>query len=358
MVLKKLKQKSLFPFKNSVCHQKDKIVPIVLAINEKYVPYAMVTLYSILEHTCSDKFYDIYILHTDLQKKSQMLLKGLTGNNVCVSCLNVSKKLKGINLYNQGRYPQVMWYRLFIPKLFGKYKKVLYLDTDLVVESDVADLFDTDLKNAWLGGCCSWGLQKYAKDVLNLRGITYFNSGVLLFNIPQWRKNHLMEKCLKLINPKEKYKYPDQDILNLVCGRHTFILPTSWNCVWYNFDMKAEPWFSDWYRESFKNARIIHYATTKMPWELPQKKLADRWWKYAKILLKASQKTSEMILPIAITKTQMMAQKEKNYCEMVKFIQGTLKGLFCFGKKREKHQAELGKLLIDMCKKNNHRKID
>ena len=328
------------------------------------MPYVGVAIQSIKEHVNPDRFYDIYILHTDLKEESQILLEGMTADHVRVSCIDVSEKIKGIPFYDKDHYSLAMWYRLFIPDLFYGYDKVLYLDTDIVAESDVAELFDTDLKECWLGACRSWTteLYEYAENTLNLVGETYFNSGVLLLNIPKLRENDLTAKCLKLVNPDKKYMYPDQDILNIVCQNQVHFLPGFYNCGWYHLNRETAPWYDKWYTQVYKKAKILHYSSDKKPWNNPKKRLADRWWMYARLspfyetvlwenLPKSHSSAVSQSGVIVLNKKPLMAEKEKFYSDMKQFVKGSFKCLFSFGKKKKKCQAELGKLLTDMLKK-------
>ena len=142
--------------------------------------------------------------------------------------------------------------------------QVLYLDADLVVELDVLDVQDFDFGGqalAAVGG----GKYKYTlgRDFyINKLGISpeveYFNSGVLLINLPQWRTSNVKERCLEIAR-----KYPnelpshDQSLLNLIIAGNFSKLPPSFNCEWLAYQFK--PIVSE--------KMILHFIGSPKPWD-------------------------------------------------------------------------------------------
>ena len=49
-------------------------------------------------------------------------------------------------LYTRDYYTKTTYFRLFIPDLYPQYDKVLYLDSDIVVLGDIAELYNTNIK--------------------------------------------------------------------------------------------------------------------------------------------------------------------------------------------------------------------
>ena len=87
------------------------------------------------------------------------------------------------------------YYRLIIPEIMPEYKKILYLDCDMVVDHDVAELFDLDLGNCVIAGAKdidvagqvrkglnNW--ENYAVQDLGLeQPYDYFQAGVLVIDL-------------------------------------------------------------------------------------------------------------------------------------------------------------------------------
>lgn len=139
---------------------------------------------------------------------------------------------------NVGQYSMASIIRLMMPYLFGpEVGRVLYIDSDLIVEDDVSPLFDMDL-----GDHPIWAVQNGAPDDFNniIRqkfpdteapdDAIYFNSGVLLVNLPQWRARKVTERTLDFLRQhSDKLSFPDQDALNAVTAGRWGRLPARWN---------------------------------------------------------------------------------------------------------------------------------
>lgn len=99
--------------------------------------------------------------------------------------------------------------RLFADKL-DLPDKIIYLDTDTVINDDLSRLFDIDIEDYELGA---------VSDIYNWASINrwfrkfYFNSGVLLLNMKKIRQTKMLQRARDICN-KRKMLYADQDALN------------------------------------------------------------------------------------------------------------------------------------------------
>ena len=136
--------------------------------------------------------------------------------------------------YEYSRWSPVIWYRLFAHRVFKDIDKMIYLDSDTLVQKDLSELFDTDLTGYCIGAIRdiaptedkyhSVGL--YVKDFSDkyLNKGVYYISGVLLLNLKEIEKNeHLFfETKIPLV-------YPDQDLLNVAMLGKIKTLPLKYN---------------------------------------------------------------------------------------------------------------------------------
>nr|CAA37842.1 unnamed protein product [Salmonella enterica subsp. enterica serovar Typhimurium] len=67
-------------------------------------------------------------------------------------------------------------------------------------------------------------------SAFNLQG-GYFNSGVVFVNLKLWKENALTKKAFLLLAGKEadSFKYPDQDVLNILLQDKVIFLPRPYN---------------------------------------------------------------------------------------------------------------------------------
>lgn len=121
-------------------------------------------------------------------------------------------------------------YRFFIFDLLDV-PKAIYLDSDIICERDLDDLYSIDMQNhlvAAVHDAAHWDLQGKTRDgdflrMANLQRETYFNSGVLLLNVEKIRR--LFSGSVYFLHKLKKQAtcrlqgsmaFPDQDVLNTV----------------------------------------------------------------------------------------------------------------------------------------------
>lgn len=283
-------------------------VPVVFAANDSYVPYLAVALKSLIENTSRERNYDIIVLHADITEENQARLTRelVQAENISLRFKNVApiyNKYKDYELYLYAHFTVEVCFRLFIQDIMPDYDKVVYLDSDLTLLADVAELYDTPMgdnllaavKDADSTGCAN-GYHpehiKYQTEKLKLKNpLDYFNSGVLVMNLAEMRNsftvNELMEKAAE-----DKWQLLDQDVLNMLCeGRVTF-LDMAWNVMMnWTIDtmrrtdaVKHAPYqiYLD-YMESRKAPKIVHYAGIQKPWLYPNCDFAPYFWRYARM---------------------------------------------------------------------------
>lgn len=173
--------------------------------------------------------------------------------------------------HNNYSSPSV-YYRLFVTKLITdtSIDKILYLDCDIVVLKDIVSLFKIDMSDYTIAAVRDIDHPIYEDQAFQISfsySDKYFNSGVLLINLSNWRKNNIEEQ-LKEFCTKERNVYcPDQDALNKVFRGKWLELPPYWN----RFNLVQ------YEKIKFKNKRdlldyiynpsLVHYASpTARPW--------------------------------------------------------------------------------------------
>jgi lipopolysaccharide biosynthesis glycosyltransferase len=166
-------------------------------------------------------------------------------------------------------------YRLIIPEIMPEtVDKVIHLDCDLVV--------NTDIKNLWDINIVDYLLAAVLDEPDLYKKVNYFNAGVMVFNIKELRKFDFKSKWrtyVDALDKKTKLKYYDQDILNfIICNRVLFLEP-NWNIEKYNLKQ-----FFSAADTNAKDLYIIHYTTQAKPWmPLSDHPFKDLYIKYAKM---------------------------------------------------------------------------
>ncbi|MDR3224489.1 MAG: glycosyltransferase family 8 protein [Holosporales bacterium] len=258
---------------------KENNVAVCLCCDDKFALYAGVAIQSIIANSSDKNNYDIVIFGNKISQKKKDMVSGLIKgfDNFSIRFIDIDKELAKykesffIRLY----YSVDIYSRLFIFKIFSSFDRVLYLDSDLVVNRDVADLFNVDIGDKVVAACSCWNT---INGALHKRGIgmskdpsSYFNSGVIVFDLKKTRGEDIFGKCIAVLNEKSSaIKYPDQDALSVVFDGRTLILDQRWNFF------EDKPFDSPPY--------IIHFTGKHKPWIDPTlRKTGTFFLKYAEM---------------------------------------------------------------------------
>ena len=257
-------------------------IPIFFATDDNYFPYLTVTLASIEKHAGDEYEYDVKILTTGLSEENREIAAKLCFPHLTVSVVNVDDRMKRIrsNITQRLRdyYSESIFYRIFIPHLFPKLDKAVYLDCDIVLNDDIAKFYFTDIGENILGAVPDESIAPipefctYVDEVVGSPEGIYFNSGVLLINAKKFREEKIEEKLLDLIC---KYNFqtvaPDQDYLNYLCRGKIYYFDAGWN---------KQPNQNVDFDES--NIHLIHYNMFNKPWKYYDVKYEEYFWCAAK----------------------------------------------------------------------------
>ena len=269
------------------------VIPIVLAADDKYVPMLGVTVQSIITNASLEDEYHIYIFYTEMNKMHRQRLRFMERNNIQIFFVDLTEKMFGIRREHSNHLSIETVYRLFIPEILQKYDKVLYLDCDLVVNSNIVELYKTDIVDYVLGAAhdaYSKVAIEHIEKVLKISYESAFNAGVLLINTKKFLEERVKEKCFALLNEdwdreKRQYIYMDQDVLNIICNGEVRFFSMDWDFQWGCMKFcRPEPVgiFADEYRQAQKNYKIIHFSGGEKPWEYPELCGAQVYWQYAR----------------------------------------------------------------------------
>ena len=243
-------------------------IHIVCATDENYAPFASIMMKSVLEHTSS--FVNFYVLDGGIKKRTKSLIaKDLKKYpNKCIQYIDMAK-------YDLDRFPNVKHYslnafsRYFIPKFLPNVQRILYLDVDIVVVKDIAELYNYNLDNFPIGAILE---DFYEGNYTTLKQKIwpdwqgkdqYFNSGVLLMDTTKLNKMNFTEKAVNLtIQLFDKLSCPDQDVLNI-------LFENNFKKLDYHFNFMPD--HIHYLREKHPdllsiNPVVIHYTATK-PWK-------------------------------------------------------------------------------------------
>ncbi len=275
-------------------------IPIVLSANQSYVPALYVCLKSLTEHFRVDRKCHIFIFHTDIpQSEQRVFQQTLANGRIRMDFMDVGARIDGCALHGKGHISKETYFRFLIPDILKKCKKVIYLDVDLLICSDISKLYDTPMKDCLLAavvdadivGQCNGAnpdTKRYCRQVLRLKQpLQYAQAGVLVLDIQALRQTISVSKLLDMA-VHGNYRYADQDIINIVCQGRIQWLDMAWNVLTdsggsrYDVIRCAPRKVLEAYESAREHPRIIHYAGSGKPWQDPKVDFAREFWETAR----------------------------------------------------------------------------
>ena len=235
-----------------------------------YFKFMGTAMLSLFENTNSKLI--VHILHSNIvtndsrDKLIQIAERyghSLKFYNVDELCADRIAKIKEFfpNL-DMNRYSFATFYRLFTPHLLPKgIEKTIYLDSDIIVNLDISELWQVELAEHPLGAVpeihqfkdknAAIKNRKHYAPILDPED--YFNAGVMLMNLKILRKEEAtIQAGMKFISEHASaYPYNDQDILNYCFSTSYLKLPLKFNQFVFRA-RNADDWTID--------KEIYHYA--------------------------------------------------------------------------------------------------
>ena len=267
------------------------IIPVAFCFNDNYFIGGYITIFSMLENANINTKYEIYIIYSSLSKENMEKLNAFKDKyNININYIDSRYNLNNSN--TNARFSKEVYYRLLIPWLINDYDKILYLDSDLIIDGDLYDLYNLDIGDSLIAGSIASSLILTVEKVypnffekFYLDKKEYVNSGVLIINSKKFREMNLLDLLLKY--SKNKYIFVDQDILNIVCKNNKYIFNPKYNCSYsLNFfdDKYSDIIDINDFKDYYFDPVIFHYVDYHKPWNYyyPNSEAHNLWWKYYK----------------------------------------------------------------------------
>lgn len=256
-------------------------IPLFFTIDDGYAPFLAVALHSAIKNANPERQYKAIVLHQELTETNRAKLKALETANFQIELIPMRANFAMLDdrMSNRLRcdyFTLTIYFRLFIPAMFPEYEKGIYLDSDVVLTSDVARLYDIEIGDNLIGACNDVSiadippLVAYTEQAVGVKKQEYINSGVLLMNLKELRACDLEGHFLTLLNTYHVDSIaPDQDYLNAMCNGKIYYLDASWDAM----PNEAKP--------PLPHTDLIHYNLFSKPWCYDGIQYGDVFWKYA-----------------------------------------------------------------------------
>ena len=271
--------------------------PIVLcAADENYVKPLAVTLHSAASYLKDGLRLNVLLLDGGISEESWHGLKEtLVDVPIDLQVMHPDRSQVD-GLMTSHHITHTAYYRLLAAKLLpDSIDKVIYLDSDVLVQDDLNNLWETEIGNDYCLAvpdiACPFVDARKANSnfkksspylaalapIRNWRELNldptenYFNSGVMVLNLARWRDESIEQKLLACLRDNQKFVWCwDQYALNVVFAGQWSKLPLRWNQGAHAFEFPSlghSPLDVDQFRQMREDPAVIHFTTEWKPWQ-------------------------------------------------------------------------------------------
>lgn len=220
------------------------MIHVAYATSNLYSKFAATSMLSLFENT--NQNVTVHILHDNtLTPENRDKLNFIAGRygqivkfyNVDILCPEKITELKNLmpSIINS-KFTAATLYRLLMPDVLPEnLDKIIYLDSDTVVNLDIKDLYNVELKDKALAVVSFVTMDKnpwsmpMCRDRI-VKPEDYFNAGVLVINLEILRNaEKIIREGIIFIANHPQYHLYDQDILNYCFSKNTLHLTANFN---------------------------------------------------------------------------------------------------------------------------------
>ena len=163
--------------------------------------------------------------------------------------------------------------RLFLHDILPiEVSRILYLDSDVIVNGSLKQLWNLDLGNNCIAAVADCLSEEYYRIFDLNETATYCNSGVILFDLVKWRRRNKGDEIRQYIADNNGYVFfMEQTVMNVVAQNEIYILPMEYNLQTLSNFLTYEQLYKLRKMERFykkgevknakKNPLLIHYTS-------------------------------------------------------------------------------------------------
>lgn len=239
------------PTASSLSNMTEPAVSVMFAVTPSWLIPLAVAIRSLCLHSDPRRNYELHIIHDGLEEQQMKELEKAVSGHAHVSLgfsMLPEKLLRILQHRDCGRFSPLTYGRLLAAALFPRCGKLVYLDVDVLLNGDIAELYDADLRGEPIGAVrdcsvlqsISTGRLPDHLEYISGMGVTcarlYCNAGVMVMDLNQMREQETEGRLLKLLaSQPDSFPYADQDIINIVFHGRITPLPINWN---YHFQFE------------------------------------------------------------------------------------------------------------------------
>jgi lipopolysaccharide biosynthesis glycosyltransferase len=255
-------------------------INVAFAFYDNYAQHTTATICSILEHNINKRPYHFYLYVPDISSSNKERIQEFIQSYHCLcTWINPPEtfNIEEITQKLEAKFPNLHFNvtAFFTRILFQEFlpdnvEKIIALDSDIIVLSDLSEIYDIDLKDKILGAVPEDISKNHLKEISFQKSDIYFNSGVMLINLKKWKTHSVSNQLLQIALDKQNhFSLYDQDALNIYFKNSFLPLSKKFNQMVYMFNIPSlisKIKYKYRYINGIGQSGIIHYTGTK-PWK-------------------------------------------------------------------------------------------
>lgn len=197
--------------------EKLKHINIAYGVDINFLMPMGVSITSVVNHNKKTNFI-FYVLTDNIAALPTDKIKLLGGENVLIKIYDVDKilSIKFGDVPVNMNITKSTWYRFLLADIVSKEDRVLYIDADIICQGDISNIYALEMDHKIVAAIKDRGdvaaEQKHALQMQN----EYFNAGVMLIDLFNWREFNTTQKSMEYLKNNFKLRFLDQDVLNKV----------------------------------------------------------------------------------------------------------------------------------------------
>jgi lipopolysaccharide biosynthesis glycosyltransferase len=243
---------------------------IASAINHSYVLPLAVMLESLKQHLSPTFQPVLYLIHAGIPRPSLAAISSIVETHSIVpSGAQLSAAPRDPHFPREASFPL-----LLADLLPPAVERVLFLDADMLVLDDLANLWETSMDQHVLAAApdsavplCSAPRGVKGWQALGIpREAPYFNCGVLMIHLMRWCQREVTRRARHYLETtRERIDFLHQEALNAVLWDDWKPLDSRWNLLGSRAGRSYERTPS----EAWRQPGIVHFAGRMKPWRAP-----------------------------------------------------------------------------------------
>ncbi len=287
----------------------DESIDVAYTCSDSFAPICGISVASLIENSNDNQKYDIIVLHCGgISELNKNLISSLAigRSNISIRFVNCSNEHIG-DVSLRGYHTKESYLRsILLTDYFSLFDKILYLDSDTIINSDVDALYSINLGSNVLAAAKDVFMEYlvnanrsvmvngtllsyryYLKEILKLKNnFDYFNSGVLVMNLKELRNLNCFNRVCEMLS-ENVYNCFEQCVFNKLFQGRVHFIPLIWNLqdgyeVLGQYEKFASENTKKYLKWSIPRYKIKHYlGGSKKPWYYPTHEFAAPFIKYA-----------------------------------------------------------------------------